>query len=1780
MKENSLTIEKNKRNAPASVQKKNNNEESRDRPNGDFSVYSNQSSNFSSAFSSAATDPNQKNNSLSNSSHIQKFTIQPKLTIGQPNDKYEQEADRVADQVMRIPLLTGETSVLSKENSKTKTIQRIDTGYNEEELQKKPFNFPNSSTIQRQLDPAFDFQSTKPEGKIEMASTDEKKLAQTKPLGPQITPYAQRELEEGPIQPKLFLQNRSEQEAKTIQTKDNIQKQVNIDEKEEPGQIESHIQKQDEEEKLQGKPIIQKQEEKIEAQAKTMIQKSESNNAYASSEVTNKINNTKRQGAPLSSNTRSFMESRFEADFSNVRIHNDNSSSELNKQLNSQAFTTGNSIYFNQGKYSPETSQGKHLLAHELTHTIQQGSSNHLAPKIQKQVDDPQKVMTEIFKDAPAFFPNHIPPRYWFALKGRQWLDDFILFLGTAGFDHTSLNDEHLVYMALLYATMSKEFPEWNGGTFKMSTADSLEGKLEIYFNLPTSSSGEMGVTISFSTKEDSVLLESSTNVSSAAFHPLSAMSFAMPDTEIYSMNETFEYVFDSGAYKGNGAKFNLTYILFTPKDPFKKQTVYYIERTEFILVSKEKLDISFEGKFDIPLYETLDKTNWTKLVEYFPYLIAISENLESKLGGMHSKGEDVEYLVMGFAKEREQLHSIQQLLDPNAKIVLKAEYFVAKMITLLERFDQEEAFIDKNQPPTNFTFDSLKEAQEKAVLESSRGYVIINQDGKYILYLFTSADLIWLAKKLRKEETSNVPRYQGINPTKIVDAEFYELPYSTTSTLQQKLDMIKQAYFSTTNQLMEHIHTPYYIIYKTGSGFFGAIGLKKERATQIWQSADMYNEFSSRYIDYRTNEEINIDVVAMYIFSDTEGELMALLKIDDKHFKGRAIFAEIYKKISAAKDISDLLKLKDEFDKLSDPDVKHFVFNELLRPNSMNPDQTFKEALKSLQSPGNVLTDKLAEIAWGAVAAEAEKKGLEMMEQMLAFLDSMVVNDLLMKAMLMEVRNKKGQEKKDVAGLFTEDEDEAANLITILGNEQTMQAFLMNNTIEGFENISLDTVAEHLKESRDELQESVEERKELQKQPMIEYEKLFLVQPGEIGEMIRGHVYDAFGFKLDPKKFPHEEYVDTGLFPSPLHEGGKEYSNLLEQIYINKTVNLYRTVSTLKTIQTVAIVASVFSLARGAGLWAISRLGLAAGTLKAVVVEALVTSIAAGIMLEGIQVAMGKKFSWGDLAKSIGEAFILMLFFSWANSLFKLALVRFTVNSLLFIGYGVGRFYITNKRWPNLFEFNLIVLESILLITLLHIGTKLTDPFFRRVFKLKGQSEGLRPVKEEFEKLVKDISTEAAKKNPDRALISELGEKLIANIKLYREWLEANRSEFTEEEVKAELKKIDDLILKWQEAKILDVTKLRQVAQTDTLFYYRPGEDSAKVLKEKFGEGVEIDPETKTGTIKTLEGEYKLIPEDLAADAATAEAAGERLTDIFGNNIRMLDRGVYAVHEGFLPKIQEYIVETKKGNWIALGEDMYIGEIGGRRIVVISELLTTTIKTALAIEGQTKGGGMEYLNKSLSEPALEGLKLLRAAEMANMSDIEVLQRLKEIGDQIANKKYPKGLDGEKLEPRPKSLTQYLEKLYLESKFDAIREYRKSENLAEYSQNVASTGTVAMVETSAGKKFGSSENLSTRRLTQADVDSWFKRLVDKGLLTESDKKTFLKHAEAEALINAYNDGIRFSGDVTLYVDRPTCGYACRIYLEALLPELGIKTLRIYWINAEYNPSLVIKAKEL
>ncbi len=89
-------------------------------------------------------------------------------------------------------------------------------------------------------------------------------------------------------------------------------------------------------------------------------------------EIERSIQAKRGSGQALDGTVRGAMESAFGADFGGVRVHADGEADALNRSLNARAFTTGQDIFFRHEAYAPGSSAGRELLAHELTHVVQQ----------------------------------------------------------------------------------------------------------------------------------------------------------------------------------------------------------------------------------------------------------------------------------------------------------------------------------------------------------------------------------------------------------------------------------------------------------------------------------------------------------------------------------------------------------------------------------------------------------------------------------------------------------------------------------------------------------------------------------------------------------------------------------------------------------------------------------------------------------------------------------------------------------------------------------------------------------------------------------------------------------------------------------------------------------------------------------------------------------------------------------------------------------------------------------------------------------------------------------------------------------------------------------------------------------------------------------------------------------------------------------------------------------------------------------------------------------------
>ncbi|MCB0374396.1 MAG: DUF4157 domain-containing protein [Sinomicrobium sp.] len=239
--------------------------------------------------------------------------IQAKLKIGQPGDRYEQEADRVAAQVVNLdpPAPAGKAAAVQRQTA------------DEPEMQMQPEAEDKDPEIRRQ------------------PMDKEDQMAQRQPEMEEKDPEMQRQ----PMDEEQEMQRQ-------------------------PMDEEDQMAQRQPEEELQTAP---------KGKAQTGAEPAVSPGVQAS------IHSLQSSGGrPLSPAARAYFEPRFGVDFSRVRVHTDTRAAKTSRSINARAFTVGRDIAFGAGEYSPGTDTGKKLLAHELTHVLQQHKTSGSADIVSK----------------------------------------------------------------------------------------------------------------------------------------------------------------------------------------------------------------------------------------------------------------------------------------------------------------------------------------------------------------------------------------------------------------------------------------------------------------------------------------------------------------------------------------------------------------------------------------------------------------------------------------------------------------------------------------------------------------------------------------------------------------------------------------------------------------------------------------------------------------------------------------------------------------------------------------------------------------------------------------------------------------------------------------------------------------------------------------------------------------------------------------------------------------------------------------------------------------------------------------------------------------------------------------------------------------------------------------------------------------------------------------------------------------------------------------------------
>src|SRR5690554_4553728 len=335
----------------------------------------------------AKPSSSRSNGFFANSGKKSSNGIQAKLKANKPGDQYEVEADKTADHVMGQSM----GSVLSSKS----TSPGADFG--------KPLPVtirPNvSSSAQRKEEEVqtkeaeneseeLDVQMK--ESEIATMGMSDSDQGEEDPIRAQAIQMKEDDVqmkEDEVTEPGMSDKDLGEEDpirAQAIQMKEdeNVQLQEEDNESEEIQAKEEEVQTKEDEVQAKEDDDVQLQEDE-DIQAKKFVNTPQptmrpKRQSGSQTQIDQKLSDSKGGGSPLPDGVKSEMESGFGVDFTDVRIHTDTRAESMSNEIGAKAFTHKEDIYFNQGKFDPESKDGKLLLAHELTHTIQQGA---IAPK-------------------------------------------------------------------------------------------------------------------------------------------------------------------------------------------------------------------------------------------------------------------------------------------------------------------------------------------------------------------------------------------------------------------------------------------------------------------------------------------------------------------------------------------------------------------------------------------------------------------------------------------------------------------------------------------------------------------------------------------------------------------------------------------------------------------------------------------------------------------------------------------------------------------------------------------------------------------------------------------------------------------------------------------------------------------------------------------------------------------------------------------------------------------------------------------------------------------------------------------------------------------------------------------------------------------------------------------------------------------------------------------------------------------------------------------------------
>ena len=341
-------------------------------------------------------------------SPMQRQVIQTKLTVGEPGDAHEQQADNVASQVVKAinqPQFGSSQGVQAKQERESSLGIQQELGVQrteDEDVDAKPLDSavqrsddeevmekPLDSALQRNSEEADEVDMKPLESALQRSDDEE---VMEKPLESALQRSDDEEVMEKPLESALQRSDDEEVMEKPLDSA--LQRSDDEEVMEKP--LDSAVQRSDDEEVMEKpldsavqrkgancnkdeadmKPLdsaVQREDdEAVDLKSEVRLQRNALGGGPTTPQFETQVRSAKGGGQALNSTLQAKMGEAMGADFSGVRVHSNPQSHQLSQAIQAKAFTTGQDVFFNRGQYQPSSHQGQELIAHELTHVVQQ----------------------------------------------------------------------------------------------------------------------------------------------------------------------------------------------------------------------------------------------------------------------------------------------------------------------------------------------------------------------------------------------------------------------------------------------------------------------------------------------------------------------------------------------------------------------------------------------------------------------------------------------------------------------------------------------------------------------------------------------------------------------------------------------------------------------------------------------------------------------------------------------------------------------------------------------------------------------------------------------------------------------------------------------------------------------------------------------------------------------------------------------------------------------------------------------------------------------------------------------------------------------------------------------------------------------------------------------------------------------------------------------------------------------------------------------------------------